>query len=248
MKRYKAVLFDLCGTVMQYRIDRMPLAVINGESILTTTPLLHACFKKYNDVKISFEKFHADFIETTEAVARLRESKGEEVLSATRFKMFLDRLGVHPGADREILQRRLKSLHLDRVAKCLELLPHDRALLNIWRKHYQIGLVTNFDDTETVYKVLKRDNIDGFFEAISISAELGIRKPRREIFLTASEKLNVSPEETLFVGDSWESDVVGAKEAGMDAAWIHPEQPLLLENGMMADYQIANLGGLSSIL
>lgn len=54
-----------------------------------------------------------------------------------------------------------------------------------------------------------------------ISDELGVAKPDPRIFLYACRKKNARPEQTLFVGDSYDIDVVGARAAGMPVVWLN---------------------------
>ncbi|MDP2950561.1 MAG: HAD-IA family hydrolase [Chloroflexota bacterium] len=61
--------------------------------------------------------------------------------------------------------------------------------------------------------------IDGYFQVISISCDVGYMKPHPAIFHHALEALGVAPEETMMVGDSLRADVGGAKALGMTAAW-----------------------------
>jgi putative hydrolase of the HAD superfamily len=58
------------------------------------------------------------------------------------------------------------------------------------------------------------------FDVIVYSAEMGIHKPDRRIFDHAAQLLGVSNGECLFVGDDPDSDVVGARTAGMEAVWL----------------------------
>ena len=55
-----------------------------------------------------------------------------------------------------------------------------------------------------------------------ISQELGVAKPDPKAFVLAEEKLGFAPGELCLVGDSWESDVMGAKNAGWEAIWYRP--------------------------
>jgi putative hydrolase of the HAD superfamily len=48
-------------------------------------------------------------------------------------------------------------------------------------------------------------------------------KPDRKIFLYATNKLRVRPEETIFIGDSVEHDYEGAKKAGLKPLLINRE-------------------------
>lgn len=221
MKKYQALLFDLCDTIMPFRNDRMPLARIQGKEIRTTSPLLYECFTQYA-APIAYEEFHNHFVETTESIWIIRDQSGEEISSAVRFERFLERLGMSRGEHREALHKRFLETHLTRISLCLECAPPVREMLLRLKGEYRIGLVSNFDDTDTVHQVLTREGVDHCFETVIISSEIGIRKPRPEIFLAACEKIGVAPAECLFIGDSFENDVIGAKQLGMDVAWVNP--------------------------
>lgn len=221
MKKYQALLFDLCDTIMPFRNDRMPLARIQGKEIRTTSPLLYECFTQYA-APIAYEEFHNHFVETTESIWIIRDQSGEEISSATRFERFLERLGIGRGDHRDALHKRFLETHLTRIALCLECAPPVRGMLAHLKKQYRIGLVSNFDDTDTVYQVLKREGVAPYFDTVIISSEVGIRKPRPEIFLAACEKIGAAPAACLFIGDNFENDVIGAKQLGMDVAWVNP--------------------------
>lgn len=248
MSQYRAVLFDLCGTVMQYRLDRIPMVEIKGEQVQTTTTLLYACFIEFDRGKISYEKFHSDFMEVSVELAEKKKATGEEIQSHTRFALFLERLNADLGKRQTEIHRLLMDIHLDRVGKSLELLQQHRDLLETWKAMYPLGLVTNFDDTKTVRRVLDRDGISGFFDTIQISAELGIRKPRKEIFEAACIQLNAEPSEVLFVGDNWDEDIIGAKSLGMETAWINPDRLPQPKGSIRSDYDLSDLSELQRIL
>jgi putative hydrolase of the HAD superfamily len=247
LKKYQALLFDLCDTVMPFRNDRMPLARIQDREVRTTSPLLYECFTQYAP-PIPYEEFHNHFVETTESIWIIRDQSGEEISSAVRFERFLERLGIGRGDHWEILHRRFLRTHLDRISLCLECAPPVRDLLLRLREEYRIGLVSNFDDTDTVHQVLTREGIHHCFEAVIISSEIGLRKPRPEIFLAACEKIGVAPAEALFIGDSFENDIVGAKRLGMDAAWINPIGLPPPIDGPRPDYILSELTDLTKFV
>ena len=56
---------------------------------------------------------------------------------------------------------------------------------------------------------------------IFVSGDLGISKPGKEIFWYAASHMGLSPEEVCFVGDSFQNDAVGAKNAGMYSVWFN---------------------------
>ncbi len=96
--------------------------------------------------------------------------------------------------------------------------------------------------------LLERFNIKNLFEEIVISEEVGWRKPNHIIFETVINKLEIQPQDALFVGDNFDADVVGSKAMGMDAVWINRKNRP--ENGLnpTPDYIINNLTELENII
>lgn len=60
------------------------------------------------------------------------------------------------------------------------------------------------------------------FDVILISEEVGLEKPDPRIFQLALNKLQVQPEDALFVGDDLEKDVGGPQGAGLKGIWSNP--------------------------
>ena len=83
---------------------------------------------------------------------------------------------------------------------------------------------------------------------IVVSDEVGWRKPRRDIFDAALDRLGVRAEESLFVGDRADMDVLGAQQIGMDAAWINRDGEKLPPGVAPPTYEIRDLGELAGIL
>ncbi len=248
MKKYQAVFFDLCGTLMQYRLDRLPLISVDGMQVESTTPLTYACFREFDRGQISFEKFYKDFMITSTEIEQEKNETGKEFLSSVRFDRFLDRLDADLGPRRTEIHRLLMDIHLEKVGQCLELLPRHKELLLKLKANYPMAIVSNFDDVKTVQNVLARDGITDLFKTVVISAEVGLRKPRKEVFLAASDRLKIPHEEILFVGDSWTHDIEGAKKIGMDTAWINPDHLPPPTKAIQTDYVLSDLSELSRIL
>ena len=92
------------------------------------------------------------------------------------------------------------------------------------RGGYLVGLVTN--GTHALqYRKLEMIGLSYVFDAVVVSGDAGVEKPDREIFLLACEKLGVSPEECVYVGDNRKNDVDGAAGAGMKTVWLRSTNP-----------------------
>ncbi len=93
-------------------------------------------------------------------------------------------------------------------------------LLRYLISKYKVGIVTNGAVGEQTEKI-KRLGIDNFIsvEYVFISDRVGFAKPDSRIFLHACSKFDISPADTVFVGDSLFHDVHGALQSGLNAIW-----------------------------
>lgn len=67
--------------------------------------------------------------------------------------------------------------------------------------------------------------LNGKFEAIITSEEVGYQKPQSAIFEYAFKKLGITdPSSVLMVGDSLTSDIQGGNNFGIDTCWFNPQQ------------------------
>lgn len=62
--------------------------------------------------------------------------------------------------------------------------------------------------------------ISSLFDAVIVSQAVGLRKPDKEIFYLACDRLKVQASNCVFVGDSIESDIEGANNAGMHSIYL----------------------------
>ena len=81
-----------------------------------------------------------------------------------------------------------------------------------------LGMITNGKGQFQMDNI-KALGIKKYFEIILISEWEGIKKPDPQIFKRALEQLNVSPNESLFVGDHPDNDVKAAQNVGMKGIW-----------------------------
>jgi len=70
---------------------------------------------------------------------------------------------------------------------------------------------------------------------IFISSEQGVAKPNKKLFLKAAWDIHASPNELLYVGDSYQNDIMGAKAAGWQVIWLNRRQNVLPENQLLPD-------------
>ena len=118
---------------------------------------------------------------------------------------------------------------------------------------YHIGIITNGahdEHTDSQLSKVRHLGLSERIQSLTISGEIGVRKPRVEIFQVACERVGVSPKEALFVGDTVENDIVGANRAGMTSVFIDRKSDVLTPKTAdeQPDYLISNLHDVLSSL
>jgi putative hydrolase of the HAD superfamily len=88
------------------------------------------------------------------------------------------------------------------------------------RAGYRMGIVSNATYGSFIAWALEALGVGGHFEHITVSADVGLRKPRREIFDAALAAMGLPAAEAVYVGNDYLKDVVGAKLAGLRAIWL----------------------------
>jgi putative hydrolase of the HAD superfamily len=82
-------------------------------------------------------------------------------------------------------------------------------------QNHGIAVISNADGK--IADVLSRCGIAACFHSITDSGIVGFEKPHRAIFEAALQKMQAPPGESLYVGDVYSVDYLGAQNAGMQA-------------------------------
>lgn len=83
---------------------------------------------------------------------------------------------------------------------------------------YRLGIASNFDGRlwHICHSLPPLDRCPDVF----VSSELGVRKPAVEFFRRVEERLQLTGEEILLVGDDWNNDYLAARNAGWHALFL----------------------------
>ena len=112
------------------------------------------------------------------------------------------------------------NLTLSKWRKDLEKLYPDteKVLKCLFERGYKLGIIAN--QSLGSEKRLEEWGIRKYFNVVIASAEEGVAKPDREIFLRALNRADCKPENAVMVGDRLDNDIVPANEIGMKTVWI----------------------------
>ncbi|WP_080847980.1 HAD family hydrolase [Cytobacillus gottheilii] len=118
-----------------------------------------------------------------------------------------------------------------------------RMLAELKSKNLALGLITNGKGQFQMDNI-KALGIRDYFNTILISEWEGIKKPDPQLFKRALHQLNVTPNESIFVGDHPDNDIKAARNIGMKGIWKKDFQ----WNYAAADFIIEDLGEVSLII
>jgi len=102
----------------------------------------------------------------------------------------------------------------------------EKVLQTIKKKNIKIGIVTN-NFTKPTLKILKHHKIKHYFDAIVTTEDVEKPKPHPEAVLKLCEKLKVSPDETILVGDT-PNDYKAGKSAGCFVVGLNTHGDLII--------------------
>ena len=130
--------------------------------------------------------------------------------------------------------------------KYFSLLPDAERVIAYLSERYPIAILSN-GFREVQYYKLAHSGLRQYFKEVLISEEVGVNKPQVGIFEQALKRLGVSRNEALMIGDSYTSDIVGAKAARIDQLWICKEADLH-DSEREATYKVTRLADVTGIV
>lgn len=92
------------------------------------------------------------------------------------------------------------------------------ALTELQRHGLVLGLISNID--KDIIPLLEKLGLDTFLNIVVTSQETGFTKPHPEIFKEALRRSGNNAENTMFIGDQYQIDFLGATAVGMKGALI----------------------------
>ena len=207
MIQVKAVLFDLDDTLYDHRhSSRIGLSALK---------------KKFTFLKdISLDELEMLHIRLLNEIHISKVLTGEYTIDEARnerYRILFSRYGV--SADKQLTER-ARLIYSEKYRSSMRAVPGTVELLKSLRKKVKVGIVSNNFGKEQRTKI-NACGLKGYFDTIITSFEAGFKKPSPEIFHLALHKLKCSADKSVMIGDSWNSDIIGAKSAGIRPIWFN---------------------------
>lgn len=196
MKRYKAVIFDLYGTL----IDELMHPEANRRTY----------DRKRDEMADMLGVDRNGFSREWSNASHERMTGGLPSTSAT-LRHICEQLGVEPDEGRIEAASEIRLEYSRR-----SLVPRPgvvETLATLRDRGYRVGLISNC--TEEVSRLWESTLFAPLFDYAILSFDVGLAKPDHRIYKLATEKLRVAANECLYVGDGNDGELSGAERVGM---------------------------------
>lgn len=209
MKHYQHIFFDLDRTLWDFDAA----AEVAFERI----------YEKYNLKSLGIpnaHEFHEVYHPLNEQLWVLYRADKitKEELNRTRFEQPLAHYGIHDIN----LADHLSEDYVYWSPRIVRLVSGTMELLEYLKPKYHLHLITN-GFQEVQHTKLNGSGMEPYFETLTVSEEVGVKKPNPEIFRYALNKAHATAEQSLMIGDEMAVDIDGAREAGMDTVLFNPK-------------------------
>jgi len=229
---YQYVFLDLDDTIWDFHAN----ARLSLKDMFTDRKLE----RYFSDFDEFFSIYAKRNIELWEAYGKGEIEK--EFLMAERFRYPLAKMGV----DDAELAEQIGIQYLDILPTKTALMPYAVEMLEYLYRKYPLTIISN-GFTEVQYKKLKSSKIEHYFKHIVLSESAGALKPDKQIFEYALKLNNATAKESVMIGDSYEADIKGAQNAGIDQIYF-PLQPVTGNQKPPCTYLINSLKEIETIL
>ncbi len=206
MEHIRVILFDMYGTLVDIKTNEHRDDVFDSLSR----------FLEYRRVFIpGWELKELYFDQINQQLAKSRE-RYPEVDIARAIEHVLEKRG---STNNRNLSMIVTQLYRSLCREHLRLYSDTFWTLNEFRKRYRLGIIS---DAQRLFckPELRTLRLENFFEVIVISSDFGFRKPDPRLFNIAMDLFDVKPSEAAYIGNSYQTDVIGAKAARLAVAGL----------------------------
>ena len=246
MNQLKAVFFDFGGTIDLYPID-------TENALKAMTSMISILKESGIDIsqKYTIEEFYTIFTERHRIYKNWKSKTLIELSGLEVWKKYI--LFDEPGIEMldehtaEELTFLIETGRFNRTAR-----PEMKKVMEeLVKIDLFYGIISNVLSLTQVPRNLVDYGLESYFSKLVLSSSFGRSKPDPSIFLYAAKEAGFLPEECLYVGNSPEKDIYGAKNAGfMGAVQIEYADDLddISEPGVAPDYYIKSMEELPEIV
>lgn len=204
MSILKCILFDFFGTLAEY----------DGKAFLFSE--MNIPLKRFldndriNEFDLLWESTYNSYLSSA-------------VISYNEFSMYdiTDKMNENFTEVPKYILRDIVDIYMSCWQKNVHVCKDTLELIPILSSRYKLGIISNTHYPNLVPNILNSVDLKEYFCSIILSVEIGRRKPCKSIFQHSLHNVGVESKDCCFIGDSFEEDIIGARNAGIPAIQIN---------------------------
>lgn len=217
MKQYRNYIFDLYGTLVDIRTDESNPKLWEHMSLFYGYYGAHYEAEELHRTYLALVNMKEKALKTEHTVQYAHEAYPEIPIEEVFYELY---------TAKEVTPDRPLVMHTGQMfraysTKYIRLYAHAKELLAALKEAGRgVYLLSNAQRMFTEYE-LHYLGIHDMFDGILISSDWGCKKPDERFFMLLLEKYNLKAAESVMIGNDMETDIAGAKKAGLDSFYIH---------------------------
>lgn len=208
--KYKHILFDLDHTLWDFEVNSREMI----SELYVSYDLQGKCNVSCDEICVAYSQVNQKMWQAFN-VGKIDKDE----LRDQRFYQLLLEFGV----DDKMFATQLSDEYIEKCPTKKAVFPAAEETLAFLSKKYKLHIISNGFQQTTLTKVASSGLLD-FFQTITSSECSGYKKPDKAIFQYVLKLIDSSHDECVMIGDNYTTDILGAKNAGIDHIYFNPEK------------------------
>lgn len=211
--KYTDLIFDLYGTLVDIHTEE-------DATVWEKTAIFFGFYGAHYTGKELKAAFQANL-----AAREAKAGQSYECFPDIPFELVMEELFRDRGITENAAALGIQAAQLFRISSIdyVKLYPHAlEALAMLRKKGYRLWLLSNAQRIFTAYE-LRHLGLGEQLDGIYISSDYRCRKPDIRFYQALLEEQKLNPATCLMIGNDRETDIAGAKNAGLDTLYMHTE-------------------------
>ena len=210
---YTDLIFDLYGTLVDIHTEE-------DDTVWEKTAIFFGFYGAHYTAAELKAAFRANL-----AAREARAGQSYECFPDIPFELVMEELFLDKGISENSASLGIQAAQLFRISSIdyVKLYPHVLdALAMLRKKGSRLWLLSNAQRIFTAYE-LRHLGLGEQLDGIYISSDYRCRKPDLRFYQALLEEQNLDPAACLMIGNDRDTDIAGAKNAGLDTLYMHTE-------------------------
>lgn len=230
--KYTTIFFDLDDTLIDTALNSKQVLeeVYTDYTINKYYPVFEDFYHKYQSINVRlWDQYEQNLI-------------SKEELKRERFQQALQEFTTI-STDQSL---EMNNDFMGRVTNKTNIIEGVQNILEYLKPKYRLYIISN-GFLEVQDKKIKNAGLESFFTDVFLSDHVGKNKPHPLIFNYAVKEAGTTIENSIMIGDNINTDIIGAKNLGIDQIWFNPKD-MADKNNIAPTYTVRILNDIKAIL